>query len=747
MIINMKLKIPLKITALMLVLALTGCGGISDTGEPSSSSASKEQMDYSASYNDGRNGYYNPDDPLSSDPTYPNNVPNTSSGSKKPSSVTSNGNNQNEVEEYEEPQKGTMTSTRKINDIREDEWEEIFPHEEAFFAISDKDKNTKYEDDTLYYVDLRKIADNAKESGISSKIVRDTVELIATMQGIVNRDKPHIYVNFVNNHWEFASMRAGNGKFYPDPDNYWLTELRKPGEYLSGKKVVTVHSVGKIIDLFKDKVSGAIVWDENVNSTSNVASTVCGVENLVPIRYEKGIGVYDWFIRRNKIFKVKRNLVDLFIGDGRIPETNLGSTGSAKNDAYLWAKYNYLDTKKTNPTLMFYVLDAMPWTRGGEYYPDLESLSLVNKDYYIAEKAFFFDLNVSPDNVASDDPGQLPGTDYRTLSKILRQQNTNANGELVTYGGFVPWWIKYTDAAGAGLPNALAVEILSAEIMMPYYMNTDAEASKSMSNASIFKKIPLKTLKQNTKNNGQTMQNKNYVMLYMGDLDSSSWTNSLMPGFFNDPAKNKYPIAWGVSSQLYKKIPHVFNHMYTKKGSKDYFVMANSGTAHFEVEYMTNSNRPLGLLGTLENWINLNKIRASLFDLDIGGFFIEDGSDVVSSYDAYSSFLTLGAATAYAPMASSYRGKAYIQIDTAIDIVTDSSYMASVIGGRLGNAKANNRPYFSVYRCIWNSPSTLAEGVDKVKASHAFGDTVEVVDPYTFFRFYRQYLGLPEITF
>jgi len=640
---------------------------------------------------------------------------------------------------------GFVSSTRRINDIGEDEWKTLSPQQEAFFAIASADSGTAFNDNTLYYIDLRAIVNQAKTNGISSKILRDTVELAAAIQGIVNRDKPHIYVNFVNNQWDFTAMSGGNGKFYPDPDNFWLTELRKSGEYLDGKTVVEIYSVGKLVDLFKDKVNGAVIWDEKVNATSNVASTVSGVENLVPIRYEKGAGVYDWFVRRHKIFKVKRNLVSLFSGRGRIPETDMNSTGSAKNDAYLWAKYHYLDTGKTNPTLLFYVLDAMPWSPVGEPYPDLESLSLVNKDYYIGEKAFFFDLNVMESNVASDDPYQQPGTDYQTLSAILRQQNLNANGEFGTYGGFVPWWIKYTDIVDPLLPGALQIETKSAEVMMSYYMATDAEAAKSMSNASIFKRIPLKTLAQNTKNNGQTMQNKNYIMLYMGDFDSSAWTNSLMPGFFNDPGKNRYPIAWSVSPLLYRKVPHVFNYMYSNKGSKDYFVMANSGAAHFAVEYITNQNRPQGLPGTVADWTNLNQTLASVFDLDVGGFFIDDRTDVAGTFNAYDSFLTLGAAVNQAPPSTSRNGKAYIQAETAIDISTDINHMAPYIGSRLTNVTSARKPSFNVYRCIWTSPTELADAIDRVKSNYTYGNTVEVLDPYTFFRFYRQSLGLPAV--
>jgi len=81
----------------------------------------------------------------------------------------------------------------------------------------------------------------------------------------------------------------------------------------------------------------------------------------------------------------------LFTGSGTIPGTKLPSSGSAKCDAYLWLKAHYLDTGKVDATYAGYYIDtawlSKPWMSQPNHH------TLTNHDFFIAHKAFFFDLN------------------------------------------------------------------------------------------------------------------------------------------------------------------------------------------------------------------------------------------------------------------------------------------------------------------------------------------------------------------
>ena len=80
-------------------------------------------------------------------------------------------------------------------------------------------------------------------------------------------------------------------------------------------------------------------------------------------------------------------------------------------------------------------------------YPDMMNTMLPNSDYYIANKAFFWDL--SPDDAIApiDDRTQPVGTDVATLKTLLKAQSDRAGDTIFTVSGFVPWWLKYTSTS------------------------------------------------------------------------------------------------------------------------------------------------------------------------------------------------------------------------------------------------------------------------------------------------------------
>src|SRR5690606_11383511 len=97
-----------------------------------------------------------------------------------------------------------------------------------------------------------------------------------------------------------------------------------------------------------DEIDGAVVYDPNVSSTSNVASAVAGIENLIAVRYDTTYNsLYQKVILGEIQIPVKRWLVgmdgnSLFTGKGTIHGTERKSSGSAKNDAYIWFIENYM---------------------------------------------------------------------------------------------------------------------------------------------------------------------------------------------------------------------------------------------------------------------------------------------------------------------------------------------------------------------------------------------------------------------
>ncbi|MCL6598921.1 MAG: DEAD/DEAH box helicase family protein, partial [Alicyclobacillus macrosporangiidus] len=228
-----------------------------------------------------------------------------------------------------------------------------------------------------------------------------------------------------------------------------LSAIRTVGGDYNAKDLSHVMNIEEALEVFSDYVNGVVVWSENLPCTSNIASTICGVENLLPVRYSRDAdSMYDRLVLHGPKLKIVHNLVGKFTGRGKIPDSDLDSTGSRKGDAYLWAKMRYIDTGKCNPCEIGYWCDAF-WLK----HPSDMSLSnvgLTNHDYIVARKGFVCDLDVWPDEAPRDDPDQKPGLDREVFKEILLSCYNRANGKMIHVSGFTPWAIKYTSFGKAG---------------------------------------------------------------------------------------------------------------------------------------------------------------------------------------------------------------------------------------------------------------------------------------------------------
>lgn len=84
--------------------------------------------------------------------------------------------------------------------------------------------------------------------------------LLTTLQGVVNKTEPRIYLLLVN-----------------DTDAFWLQEM--VDDY-----AVTTETVGSAWDLFemfKAELSGFVVYDPDLPATANLAATIAGIEQAV----------------------------------------------------------------------------------------------------------------------------------------------------------------------------------------------------------------------------------------------------------------------------------------------------------------------------------------------------------------------------------------------------------------------------------------------------------------------------------
>lgn len=468
--------------------------------------------------------------------------------------------------------------------------------------------------DKIYYFDLKTFMSNAR----NNVLAYDVSMLVTVLQGLVNRDAPRLFLEY------------SYPIFTENHDAFYYEELSQPGEILYGKEKVIINDVDQLLRLFAPTyVKGLVAWDQDVAATSNVAYTACGVEDYLPVRYsDKPGSLYD-VLQKEYGFKVELDLHDKFKmhqQSEKIWGLDEYSTGSAKNDAYIWALTKYGD--KTNATVLCNHMDAfsVDLTRRFPVYTDLLHYYIPQKDYFTSIRAFYFDLSVYDDDIPNDEPDQpyetVSDPDYpdgkkyidgQTVKRILKFYNTRAGDTPIKISGYVPWGYKYTSKSIIQPPDQTMkhtdVDYEWNAVKQYGYYNAykDAEVGEvgTIANVSVYSKVTLyadRTDKSglmgengplnaegNFKQPGRiptqqeldaklaelngirnsTVVNasspadqKNYILLFFGDYDSAGWTNAAMPKFMEDPNRDKFPSIWTIFPNLAERIPQCYNYMY-----------------------------------------------------------------------------------------------------------------------------------------------------------------------------------------
>lgn len=549
----------------------------------------------------------------------------------------------------------------------------------------------------------------------------DALNFVSSLQGLANRDRCRLVLRFLE----------GAGPNGPvNIDDYWLEKMQQ--SWLKDRSIVKEQDLGALIRRFPKECQGVVLWDPNVLATANAAATICGVEGWLPVRAGGAFAelLKQWW----PDYPVKQSLAGRFDGH---------ESGSAKCDVYLWAKREYLDTGRCNPALMAYYID--PYTQvpdqPGVNYHDFANATLTNHDFYIAQRAFFFDLNVWADEAPVDDPKQKPGTDRDTLIAILQAQYKRNQGQCFTsVGGFIPWNLKYTNSGAAGGKHEpVATEWEYAAILSAHnaIMDADALGLSCMVNASAYRHYPMQAqYKQNPRPASQPLEKKTYVLIYMGDYDSAAWLSRHIPSVWDDPARGTLPVAWAFNPNLADRAGYVFDYVYRTKSPNDWFIGGDSGAGYLNPNLLTGERLKSGLPDALDLWTRHNQTYYQRFDYSITGFAINGfhGDMPLNVQEAYARFSPDGVG---------------MQLGFAKPLVNGTPFLRHVsdIYPKLDNLKQTAKetarfakgpmPRFLIYRWILQKPSTMKQVFDLLKAEYPQEEWV-FCDPYTFFDLYKR---------
>lgn len=618
----------------------------------------------------------------------------------------------------------------------------------------------------LYDLTHTLLADLSVPAGAAR--VWDEIHAVATLQGIVNRDAPRLYLRYV----EYAGRNI---------DDWWLEMLRRSGEWLAGVSLHRIDSLEKLVNVFRDRIAGAVVYDPHVPATSNVASTVAGVEDLIAVRFDETPGsVYDRLIRHGPGIPVKQWLVSkdgasMFnpvggpTGSLREPGDSLEKPGdplekpgdplgelsveSAKCQAYLWAKREFVDTGRCDPRFLGDYIDSFWINHAGQSVPNHHTLT--NHDYFVAKRAFFCDLNCWGDETPVDDPSQSLGADLETLQAILRSLHRRSGGAMIHVGGFTPWAFKYTDQPGAGgTRGGVDTEWELVRIVSAHngFLDADAIALGAMANASFFMHYPLdKRYAQAPRPTTETLRaqgyvgdtgrvdadGRDYLMFYVGDYDSAAWLYQRVPDLWEDRRRGEVPMSWAISPIVERRAPMAMAHMWRTQSANDAFMAADNGAGYLNPSMLTEPRPISGLPGGLDAWAEHCRAHYRRWDMNITGFVIDGHAPPMNraALDAYATFSPDG----IVPQKTEaevflHRGMPVMRCGP--DIVDEDPPAAAETILKHIEERCRRGLRFHWFRAILKSPSWYADAVAELRR-HDPG--IEVVTAPVFFELLRRH--------
>jgi len=573
----------------------------------------------------------------------------------------------------------------------------------------------------------------------------DHVHTAATLQGVVNRHKPRLFYFFVE---------TGNLCI----DEYWWEKYRKPGKWLADRKTIAHANIVELVTAFRNDIEGVVLYDSNVAATSNVASAVAGIENLIAIRYDvHPDSLYSKIVLGGPQLPVKRRLLNedgtpLFTGKGKIPGTDRDSTGSIKCDPYIWfiehymKKGQYMKERQCNPEFGAYYIDQKWREKPNATVRNHHTLS--NHDFFVAQKAFFFDLSPWGDEPATDDPTQALGTDLATLKEFLLTAYTLNEGKKITYiGGFPAWIYKYTQHAG-GKHDDVPTEWEFSKTISAYNAIKDADAIGygALANASFWQHYPLKEqykqhwvtyeqLKERgylTDDGKVNFDGRHFVIFYVGDYDASSWVSQTMPTIWDDPNRGKVPMMWCISPVLEKRVPMALEYQRETATPNDYFAAADNGAGYLNPGMLQEPREISGLPCGLDAWANHCKPYYHRWDLSITGFVIDGYAPGLNEkgLDCYARFSPNGIVPQKVPMAMLHGNMPVLRSDW--DLVSNNPVEAANVA--MDRIRDRGGFRFHWFRHILKTPTWQVEVIEEMQRRNP---KIELLDAPAFFELLR----------
>ncbi|MBR7142718.1 MAG: hypothetical protein IKD06_04185 [Clostridia bacterium] len=563
-----------------------------------------------------------------------------------------------------------------------------------------------YGEKNVYYYDIPGASTSAKYN--------ETAAFVA-LQGVINRMGPALQL------W-----CGDNGGM----DNSWWKIMTAEGYWLNGYNRKELKTFEAVVDKFADRISGVIIWDEAVPATINVASTLAGVFNAVPVVY--GSAEYELLVTQ-KGYKVLYDLRGKF--DGKTdPAPGVKTTGSPKNDAYLFAKWLVLDAGLCDPLYFGEYQDSYiisPDQADSRWF-------VVDRDAMTAKKGFMYDLNYWPNISADDEVNSPAGVDYNTTCALLDSAWAQLReSHIIEVLGCSNFYGKYTSVYSASEGEWGNIQLITEHHGM---LTADAECR----NASFYYHAPQShQLVQNAPSeravSSSYEEGKVYVMIEGFDYDGlcQNYGNWQWMAADRTVSTRLIPVSLSATVMVYKYSPAIMQYYYDTKTEKDFIVGGPSGVGYVLPSHMDER--------MVELFAEQGKHYYSRLNYKVANFNIDNQIPDDSILEAYSTFATDGYGV------TNISGP---QVKTKLV----NRMVLNVLGG-VGSKEATAAAKEMMTQIKYYNPGmkpgdTVFYTARFARADIGFYDDVakacqeiyadynfEFVDPYTYYYYLREYLG------
>jgi len=433
-----------------------------------------------------------------------------------------------------------------------------------------------------------------------------------------------------------------------------------------------------------------------------------------------------------------------------IPGTGRRSTGSVKDDPYIWFIENYMKTGKCGTEFAGYYIDQA-WLENKS--ANKTQHTLTNHDFFVSRKGFFFDLSPFEGVAASDDPTQPPGADVAVMKEmLLLAYNQNHGLKFLHVGGYPPWFAKYPDQgpeAKIRKSEPAMIRLLGAYNAI---LDADAPGIGAVANCSFWQHYPtaesypqqwitrdeLQKRGLLTKNGKVDFKGRDFIIFYVGCFDNPAWTSRNTLSLWDDPNRGKLPLMWCVTPIIERRAPQVLDYWRRSATPNDYFAAGDNGAGYTSVGQFQEP-RISGLPDGCQAWADHCKPYYAKWGLSVTGFVINTFAPPMGPrlLDSFSSFSPNGIIPSGDGLATAsiHNGMPVLK---AVASLTNAKLTLDQAAQLIAKSVKSRQPFhFHWYRAINMSPSWYVELMDKV---HTLNPNIELLDAPAYFELLRIWL-------